>query len=538
MIIQITHTEKNATPTVIEALENLKANGGGELHFKNGEYHFYREATRKEFFAVSNNSACDKHIVFPILDMENLIIDGHNSIFVFHDIVFPFMVSQSKKIIIRNINLDTSHTPLVKFNIHDKTDDGVYMDIDRDISPFFIENNNLYFQRECEIISSKNELFSLHALDHHKVQYFAIGDCNVDMSNLPASLIKCDVCETPTGIYARYRSDTPSYCCFDETVVGSIIDGGKRKVDVICLDRSEKIELCNITVRRGIGMGIVAQLSRNILINGFSTDAKFHSDDCMTLTADAMHFINCDGTLEIKNCTISDTMDDVLNIHGMYTEVVTADTDTIYSSIKHYEQYYFNPYRPGDRLEIIDNTTFDVVAEFHVEDAYFKDTDGKNIIIKGHFSYGFDKIQKGFLIENPDRMPDVHLHDNYFFNFPHIRISGGGEILIEENRFCNCNAALLCLDLAKYWYESGRVNHLVYRNNFLDNCNGRGGKSFLRIGIDGVPDDIAPKIHKKVEIIGNHFSKIKRYAISASGVKELIVKDNTFDVENENFFDI
>jgi len=527
MIIQLNPTEKNATPAVRKALNTLRANGGGELHFENGQYHFFKEGTQKEFFAISNNSACDKHMVFPILDTENLIIDGHNSVFVFHDVVFPFMVSQSKNITLRNITIDTGKSPLVKFDIHNKTDDGFYMDIDREISPFYIENNTFCLQREREVISSKKELFSLHAFGHHQVQFLALGDCTADMSNLPASLIKCDVCETPTGIYARYRNDTPSYCCFEETVVGSIVDG-KRNVDVICLDRSEGIELCNITVRRGIGMGIVAQLSRNILINNFSTDVSFHSDDCTTLTADALHFINCDGNLEIKNCTVSDTMDDVLNVHGMYTVVLSAEEDTIYSSIMHYEQHFFNPYRPGDRLEIIDNNTFEVVAEFHVESAFFKENSGKDLIIKGHFSYGFDKLQKDFWIENPDRMPNVHLHHNYFFNFPHIRVSGGGEILIEENRFCNCGAALLCLDLAKYWYESGRVNHLVYRNNILDNCNGRGGKSFLRIGINGVPDDVAPKIHKKIEIIGNHFSNIKQHAISAGGVKELIIKDNTF----------
>ena len=69
------------------------------------------------------------------------------------------------------------------------------------------------------------------------------------MSNLPASLIKCDVSETPNGIYARYRADSPARCRYGEEIVTSIIDGG-RNVDVICLDRSEEIYLCNITVAR------------------------------------------------------------------------------------------------------------------------------------------------------------------------------------------------------------------------------------------------------------------------------------------------
>jgi len=242
------------------------------------------------------------------------------------------------------------------------------------------------------------------------------------------------------------------------------------------------------------------------------------------------------GTLEIGNCTISDTMDDVINIHGMYTVLTAAEKDTLCSSIKHQEQRFFNPYRPGDRLEIIDNNSFAVVAEFTVESSTFREGSGTELIIKGRFSYGSDRLQKGFWIENPDRMPDVHLHHNHFFNFPHIRLSGGGEILVEKNHFADCSSALLCLDLARYWYESGRVKHLVYRNNVLDNCNGRGGSEFLRIGIDGVADEDAPKIHGKIEIIGNQFSNVRQYALRAGGVKELIIRDNTFDVEQDNLF--
>ena len=110
--------------------------------------------------------------------------------------------------------------------------------------------------------------------------------------------------------------------------------------------------------------------------------------------------------------------------------------------------------------------------------------------------------------------------------------------MVEENCFADCSSALLCLDLARYWYESGRVKHLVYRNNILDNCNGRGGSEFIRIGIDGVEDEKAPKIHEKIEIVGNRFSSIRKYAVKAGGVKELIIQDNVFDIERENLFRI
>ena len=527
MEIKMNHTTENATPLVMSALKQVAA--GGELHFEQGEYHFYKEGTCKKFFVVSNNAACDKSIVFPLIDMENVVIDGHDSVFVFHDVTFPFMISASKGITLRNIVCDTGKSPLVEFLVHDIDETGFSMDIDGEQNPFFVEEGSLMFRRESEIVSGKAEFFSLHARGRHKVQYFATGECGADMSNLPAPLLKCDLIETENGVRATYRADSPATISYDEgEIITSIIDG-KRDVDVICLDRSENICIENITIGRGIGMGVVGQLSRNIVIDGFSTDVEFHKNGYQTLTADSLHFINCDGKLEIKNCTISDTMDDVINVHGMYTAVTNVEQTMIRSAIKHQEQRFFNPYRAGDRLEMIDNESYEIVAEFYVESSAFVEGSGVDIVTKGHFTYGAERVRAGFWIENPDRMPDVHLHHNHFYNFPGIRLSGGGDILVEDNHIANCSYALVCLDLARYWYESGRVKNLIYRNNLLEDCNGRGGRCFLRIGIDGIGDDVAPKIHHRIEISSNTFKTVRRHAVMAGGVKELIIENNIFD---------
>ena len=534
MEIKIFKTSLNATPEVVQALNKLKAAGGGELHFETGEYHFYRDGVRKEFFAVSNNTANDKYIVFPILDMENITVDGHGSTFVFHEIVFPFMVSRSKQITIRNMTLDIGMSPLVNFKIHGISQDGFYMDIDREASPFFVENGSICFKRETGIWRGANHLLSIHAIGRHQVQYLATGECGSrEFKNLPAPLMKCDANETSDGIYLKYRSDSPSKCGFGDERVSAIIDGG-RNTDVICLDRSEDITVSNIKVAHGIGMGIIGQLSRNILIDSFSTDSERRVSGQQSLTADALHFVNCDGSLEIKNCVISDTMDDTVNVHGMYTVLSECGENNIRASIMHREQLFFNPYRRGDRLEIIDTETFEAVAEFIVDAAKLCGENGDEILITGSFTYGAGQSMKGSLIENPDRMPDLKLHHNTFDNFPHNRISGAGEILVEDNTFSNCHAALLCLDLARYWYESGRVKHLVYRNNILKNCDIIGNGAFIKIGIDGVPDEIAPKIHGRIEITGNYFSEIKGLAVKAGGVRELVLENNVFETEKEN----
>lgn len=534
MIIRLSHTEANATPTAVTALSSLKAAGGGELHFEKGEYHFYRKGAKVDFFAVSNNTANDKHVIFPITEMKDITVDGHGSTFVFHEITFPFMISRSKNVTVRNVTLDIGMSPLVNFSIRDRSDDGFYMDIDRAESPFFVKNGTVYFNRETGEWDGRQHLLSLHAINRHQVQYLATGECaDRNFENLPAPLMKCDVTETPSGIYAKYRPDTPSRCGYGDETLSAIIDGG-RNVDVLCIDRSEDITVLNVTVARGIGMGIIGQLSKNVLIDGFSTETDRRKKGIQSLTADSLHFVNCDGTLEIRNCVISDTMDDAVNVHGMYTPLSEITENGIRARIMHREQHFFNPYREGDRLELIDPESLEVKAEFTVEAATLEGESGTEIAIVGKFTYGKEGAKGGMLIENPDRMPDLYMHGNRFDSFPHNRISGAGRIVVEDNVFSNCHAALLCLDLARYWYESGRVKHLVYRNNNLINCDTRGNGAFIKIGIDGIPDSLAPKIHGRVEITGNRFSEIKNLAISAGGVRELIAEGNIFDTDKTN----
>ena len=98
--------------------------------------------------------------------------------------------------------------------------------------------------------------------------------------------------------------------------------------------------------------------------------------------------------------------------------------------------------------------------------------------------------------------------------------------------------ALLALDLADYWYESGRINHMVFQNNYMNGCNEMGGHRFIEIGIPGWKEQDVPKVHNYIEISNNVFENIPRKAIIAVGVQNLVLKNNIFDSENKNLIEI
>ena len=104
--------EHNATPTVIEAVGTLRRAGGGTLLFEKGEYHFYDEGTEKIYYAVSNNATGEKHIVFPLQEMNHITVDGGNSSFVIHGKIFPFAIDHCQHVTVKNIYFDRSTSPM------------------------------------------------------------------------------------------------------------------------------------------------------------------------------------------------------------------------------------------------------------------------------------------------------------------------------------------------------------------------------------------------------------------------------------------
>ena len=69
----------NATPFVVKQLKELAENGG-TLCFEPGTYHFYEDGALSGFFAPSNNLSGTKKVCFPLLDAQNITVDGGDKV--------------------------------------------------------------------------------------------------------------------------------------------------------------------------------------------------------------------------------------------------------------------------------------------------------------------------------------------------------------------------------------------------------------------------------------------------------------------------
>ena len=81
--------------------------------------------------------------------------------------------------------------------------------------------------------------------------------------------------------------------------------------------------LYNIKMHYAEGMGLLAQMSENLDLDGFSVCLKGDGDArYFTTQADATHFSACKGKITSVNGLYEGMMDDAINVHGTYLKVV------------------------------------------------------------------------------------------------------------------------------------------------------------------------------------------------------------------------
>lgn len=124
-----------------------------------------------------------------------------------------------------------------------------------------------------------------------------------------------------------------------------------------------------------------------------------------------------------------------------------------------------------------------------------------------------DRSRQARARRNATLNPNVTIRNNRFHDYPNVRLSGRGRYLVENNRFEHGGTAVVGMDLAEYWYESGRISEMTIRNNTI--VNG-GGFSFGLSGWNGSEADV-PKIHGHHYARGQHLPERLRCRVVRGG---------------------
>jgi hypothetical protein len=444
----------DATITVRNAIQKLRAKKGNKLILEKGEYHFWPKMAEEKYLYISNNDHSLKSIAFDLSGLENVEVDGSGSTFIFHGYISPFLLEKSKNITVKNLSFDYARTFHSEGKIVNAYKDSLDLSFSKDF-PYSVDNYRLNFKDKENNSYPFGHLLEFDAVKK-EVAPFALDYIN-GVENLIAKQITPDL----VRIYLPGLKGN----------VGNILvfESKNRLVPGIMISDSENISISHVTAYHAGGMGVIAQKSKNIFLDNFNVKAG--EGRMVSLTADATHFANCSGKISIQNCVLQNQMDDAGNIHGVYAQIDSIKSDKeIIIKLAHFQQQGVDYFAVNDSVEFVIPKYLETYAKNSIVSLERINKTYIKVIFKNPLSSNVKAGDNlGVLSDSPDVIiKNCTIQKNRARGF---LIGTKGKVLIENNYFHTWWGAIDLYANGTDWFEQGGVADLTIKGNIFDNCN-------------------------------------------------------------------
>ncbi len=478
---------KDATPIVVKALKKCKEEGFSKLVFPKGTYHFYSTFAQERFCEITNNDNGLKRTAFPLIGFNDFIIDGNESDFIFHGKMIPFIIEESRNVKITKLNIDwevpfTLEGLVVAFDEVNHTFDIQVK------TPYVVEFGRLFLSLEREDSPYERKYGQRFAtMENYNIE---VGQNIFWDSKTMAPLYNTKLYQMPeSGIYAKELEKgliRISTKIEKLPPIGSVmVSKGKylqnRTSPAVRVFKAKNLEFKDINVYHAGAMGLIAERSEDITLDGFNVVLRKGSGRMVTTTADATHFCNVKGNVTIRNCTFENMLDDATNIHGTYVRVnkiIDDHTLAVETYHPHQNGYLFG--EEGDTIRIIDQHTLQPTTTLLIIKRIER--------VNEKISYvTFDKPISN-KVSLYDGVENVSWHASAVIENNIVRNNRARSFLISTPRKVVIRNNYLSSQMANFritgdlglWNESGPCDDLIIENNLIEN-SGYGGNGIQAV---------------------------------------------------------
>lgn len=521
----IKHTENDVTYDVLCALEEMKTSGERILSFEKGRYNFSPDYAAERVSCILNHDNDGfKKIGLPIIDFDGLTIDGGGSDFVFNGVMLPAEITNSKNVTLKNFSVDYPVAQYAHATVLESAPNRLKIKI-WDNSPFKVINHSLKFSL------GQNEYFDpVFFLDiDADTDKIAEGSSRIMIENMDATRDETD--PSVVTLIGKELWHVPkkgnTLCLFF----------GERFAGGIFVNSSENVTLENVTIHHALGMGVICQLSKNITLESVKivpSEGRY-----VSAYADATHFVNCRGDIILNNCLFEKHFDDCLNCHGIYMQIdKIINAKTVLARFVHHQQLGTELFKAGENVELIDHDTL-LTTEKNVVKSV-KPISRNLSVIEFEKEFG-EKIKPKDCIESVDAAPNLTVTNCTMRKaFPRgLLITTRGKVVVENNLFNTVGSAIHISGDANYWFESGCVRNVTIKNNVFDRCaTVKGSPTAANCNVISIAPQVpSPNAndgyyHENITVTNNKFITAHENVLRAVSVKNLVFKDNEFDIEN------
>jgi len=517
----IANDRRNTVKAVQKAILACRQVQNPLLVFPKGRYDFWPQHCIEKVYYESNTTDINpKRLAILIKHFTDLVIDGQDSDFIFHDRMQPFTIDSSENITIKNVNIDWDIPLSAEAEVVDTSAYYIDLLLDPVESPFLIEEQKLYFTGE----GWKSRWWAAMEFDKN-TRHVAYN--TGDRGCLGGGWNEYRAEQINTGkvrLHHQFKR---------KPAIGNylVLRHNNRDHAGIFIRHSNEITIENVNLFHSAGLGLLAQFSSNITLDNYNAIPNPQKYRILSGHDDGAHFSNCKDQITIKNCEFRALMDDPVNVHGTSVRIIEKISENrLLCKFMHHQSVGMAWARVEDKIGFIENEGMITVGKREIKSFIVRNTE----LFEVHFTEPVpDDIQPGDALENLTWSPDVTIQNCHFGSTRArgLLISTPGEVLIEGNVFESSGSAILIAGDANYWYESGAVSDVCIRNNtFKESCL-TSMYQFCEAIISIYPEIPKPEIsrkafHRNIRIEGNDFQPFDYPLLYAKSVDNITFTNN------------
>ncbi len=461
----------NAAPIIKKILDKIKTECSTAdsilLRFEPGQYNFYEKgATVKEYYISNHDQTNPKKVGIVLEGFKHLTLDGQGAEFIFHGRMLPLSLLHSENCTLKNFSVDFANPHITQVQIIENTPDKGIV--------FKVADYVKYRITKTAEFEAYGDGWTTHPFTgiafEEKTKRVVYRTSDLTFSTRGIQEKAPGLLQAPE--WKDFRL-TPG------TVVA--MRTYERPAPGLFLSHNINTRIENVRIHYAEGMGLLAQLCENITLDNFSVCLRGENDNrYFTTQADATHFSGCKGKIISCNGLYEGMMDDAINVHGTYLNVVKrVDDTTLIGRYMHPQTWGFEWGRQGDQVQFVRSATMDLIDNENriatIRPYNKNKTQGAHEFIIT-FEHPIDTSineKSRFGIENLTWTPQVLFSGNTIRNnrARGVLFSTPQDVLVENNLFDHTSgtAILLCGD-CNGWYETGACRNVTIRNNRFINA--------------------------------------------------------------------
>ena len=480
----VPNTDADMAPLVAQMLDLVKAEAAGKpvtLYLAPGKYDFYPDgAVHKEYYISNHDQHADRAVGIAIEEFENLTIDGRGADLIFHGRMLPVSIVATEGCTLRNLSIDFATPHIAQAEIVKNEPEGITFRVAPWVNPVvtaegaFAHTGDGWTHRPMWGIAfepdTRHIVYTTADIGTpvHQVE-------QIDERTFRATAWKDSRLKVGTVVAMRtYERPSPG----------------------VFVSHAVDTKLENVKVHYAEGMGLLAQMSEDITLDGFGVCLRGDDDPrYFTTQADATHFSGCKGKIRSVNGLYEGMMDDAINVHGTYLKVMERiDDHTLRARYMHGQAWGFDWGYAGDKVQFVRSRTMELVGDKFVtevaEITACTDNSAKTIGAQPFELQGATHGTREFIIRFADALPEeIGAAEGYGIEnltwTPEVYFAGNTirnnrargtlfstpkRTVVEDNLFDHTSgtAILLCGD-CNGWYETGACRDvLIRRNRFVN----------------------------------------------------------------------